>query len=186
MHAPTSHSPHVTIICGTNRPDARSLAVAQAYATGIEDLAAQVLNWKAKVRVLGMHELPTDFLNKMWQNDEELDAQIRRHISWGQFFVFVIPEYNGTYPGILKAFIDAVDPKMFEGKKAAIVGVSEGRTGNLRGNDHLAAVLNHLKINVYHNQVKLSGIAEFIKEDGTAKPEVVQMLSMHSDGYLRF
>ena len=36
-------------------------------------------------------------------------------------FIFVIPEYNGSFPGVLKVFIDACSfPESFYEKKAAL------------------------------------------------------------------
>ncbi len=59
--------------------------------------------------------------------------------------IFIVPEYNGSFPGILKLLIDGMDPKLaFYGKKAAITGIATGRAGNLRGIDHLSSVLQHM------------------------------------------
>ncbi len=61
-----------------------------------------------------------------------------------QKFIFIIPEYNGTFPGVLKAMIDNSDiKKAWYHKKALLTGVSTGRAGNLRGMDHLSASLHY-------------------------------------------
>jgi len=45
----------------------------------------------------------------------------------------VLPEYNGSYPGVLKYFIDMLKfPESFENKPAAFVGVANGQWGALR------------------------------------------------------
>ena len=44
----------------------------------------------------------------------------------------VVPEYNGSFPGALKYFIDMLRfPESFEHKPVAIVGVASGEWGGL-------------------------------------------------------
>jgi NAD(P)H-dependent FMN reductase len=78
----------------------------------------------------------------------------------------VIPEYNGSYPGVLKLFIDASPVKSFWNKHASIVGLSDGHAGNSRGQDHLTGVLHYLKMHVHYHKPKLSGITKAFDADG--------------------
>lgn len=77
-------------------------------------------------------------------------------------FLFVMPEYNGSYPGILKAFIDAIPPAYFNGKKAALIGISSGHAGNIRGMDHFADVLNYLNVTVLPKKLSIPRIDDMI------------------------
>ena len=56
-------------------------------------------------------------------------------------------------------------------KKALITGVSSGRAGNLRGNDHLASILNYLKITVHPNQLPISSIDKLMDAAGNITDE---------------
>jgi hypothetical protein len=68
--------------------------------------------------------LPSDFLTSVLYQPSKLP-----HPEWQLWqekvdaldvLVFVIPEYNGSYPGILKAFIDALAfPRSLQGKRTA-------------------------------------------------------------------
>ena len=58
--------------------------------------------------------------------------------------------------------MDTVHPRHFQGKRVALVGVSDGRAGNLRGLDQFQAVLNYLKADVIWNKPKLSGIGRLL------------------------
>ena len=41
--------------------------------------------------------------------------------------VIVVPEYNGSYPGALKLFIDMLKfPESFENKPVAFIGIAAG------------------------------------------------------------
>src|SRR6266536_6326177 len=85
-----------------------------------------------------------------------------------QKFIFIIPEYNGSFPGVLKAMIDISDiRKTWWGKKALLTGVSTGRAGNLRGMDHMTGVLNYVRMIVHHNKLPISVIDKVMNEGGT-------------------
>ncbi len=57
-----------------------------------------------------------------------------------QKFIFIIPEYNGTFPGVLKAMIDNSDIIRYH-KKAILTGVSSGRAGNFKRNGSSVCVV---------------------------------------------
>ena len=86
-------------------------------------------------------------------------------------------QYNSSYSGIIKLFIDAVSVRKysetFKGKKIALMGVPSGRAGNLRGMDHLTTALNYLGMIVFPNRLPLPQISskfdgdEFDKETWT-------------------
>lgn len=83
-------------------------------------------------------------------------------------FIFITPEYNGSIPGVLKIFIDACSfPISFYHKKAALVGISSGRYGNLRGIDHLTGICNYLRMHVLPLKIFLPQIQNEINEEYT-------------------
>jgi len=51
-------------------------------------------------------------------------------------------------------------------KKALLTGVATGRAGNLRGMDHLADVLNYLKITVHPNKLPISVVNSVMGSNG--------------------
>ena len=85
-------------------------------------------------------------------------------------FLIVSPEYNGSIPGYLKLFIDAISvhrlKECFAGKRAALVGVASGRAGNLRGNDHLSSILHHIGCNVVPGALPISKIGSVMNDEG--------------------
>jgi len=68
-------------------------------------------------------------------------------------FIFVIPEYNGSFPGFLKWWIDTFSirksAETYKFKKVALIGISDGINGNVRGIDHFMAICRYLKMIVY-------------------------------------
>lgn len=78
-------------------------------------------------------------------------------------FIIIMPEYNGSYPGILKLMIDNTDIKRaWAHKKVLLVGVSTGRAGNLRGMEHLTGVLLHMKMLVHPNRLPISVVDKML------------------------
>lgn len=103
-------------------------------------------------------------------------------------FVFIMPEYNGSFPGILKTMLDNSDiKKCWWYKKAMLTGVADGRAGNLRGMEHMTGILNYLKMTVLHNKVPISRINEEIDKEGNLiKDETVKVISNQIDEFLQF
>lgn len=103
-------------------------------------------------------------------------------------FLFVIPEYNGSFPGSLKTVIDLSDiRRVWWGKKAMLTGVSTGRAGNLRGMEHLTGVLNYLKVTVLPNRLPISVVDKLMDAGGRITDEAtLAALSVQLDEFLRF
>jgi NAD(P)H-dependent FMN reductase len=98
-----------------------------------------------------------------------------------QKFVFIAPEYNGSFPGILKVFLDAIPPEMNRGKKSALIGVSSGRAGNLRGMDHLTGILNYLGMHVHPNKLPISSVLSLMDAEGNFRDEITKtVLEKHA------
>ena len=153
----------ITIIAGTNRKNSVTLKVARYY--------EKLLNQRGEnCQVLDLAKLPKDFVFSSLYGEENLDfAQITEQFIFAPSkLVVVTPEYNGSFPGIMKSFIDGWNPKKVSGKwvaLVALVGVSSGRQGNARGMDDLTNILNYLKINVIPVKPPLSQIFNLLNEN---------------------
>lgn len=143
-----------TIIAGTNRADSMTLRVAQLYYGLLQDKGEDV-------KLLSLQG------RQLWERNDEMKAMEAEWLVPADKFVFVMPEYNASFPGILKLMIDNSDIKRcWWYKKAALVGISDGRAGNLRGIEHMTAILHYMKVNVLYNKVLLSSIKEEIDAEG--------------------
>ena len=153
---------NIVVISCTNRPDSNTLKVSRIY--------ENILKTKnCDVKILDFNILPQNiaFEETFGKRSAEFAQLIQDYISPTRKFIFIVPEYNGSFPGILKIFLDSVPPREWADKHACLVGVSDGRAGNLRGLDHLTGVLNYLKMHVYHNKLPISVIAKVMGPDGT-------------------
>ncbi|MNY39771.1 NADPH-dependent FMN reductase [compost metagenome] len=103
-------------------------------------------------------------------------------------FLFVIPEYNGSFPGVLKTFIDACQfPDSFYDKKAALVGISSGKYGNIRGIDHFGGVCSYLHLNVLPLRIHVSAIkTELNEQEDFFKEDTLKFTNQQMDKFIAF
>lgn len=144
----------ITVLSGTNRKDSMTLKVARHYYNEIK-------KQENNVQLVSLENLP------VWERSEALLKIEQEILIPSEKFIFVMPEYNGSFPGILKLLIDNTDiKKVWWYKKAAMVGVADGRGGNLRGIEHMTNILHYLRMNVLYNKIPLSKINEEVNENG--------------------
>ena len=171
-----------TIISGTNRPNSNSLILAKFYKDKFAEKGVEC-------NLVDLQDLPADFTtSNMYGNRTNEFQKLQDVISESDKFFFVIPEYNGSFPGVLKAFIDACKfPESFAGKKCGLVGLSSGKFGNLRGLEHFSGVANYIKMDVYNNKMYLPGIDSDINDDGEINtPHHVELIEKQIDGFIEF
>lgn len=103
-------------------------------------------------------------------------------------FVFIMPEYNGSFPGILKLMIDNSNiKKCWWYKKAMLAGVADGRGGNLRGIEHMTNILHYMRMNVHYNKLPLSRINDEMGPDGSLlKPATQKAIENQVDEFLNY
>ena len=103
-------------------------------------------------------------------------------------FIFIMPEYNGSFPGVLKAMIDNSDiRKAWWYKKALLTGVSTGRAGNLRGMDHITNILNYMKMIIHPNKLPISVIDKVMDDGGTiTDKETLLAIDQQVDEFINF
>jgi len=156
----------ITVISATNRPNSSTLKVAKKY--------FQLLEKKGiSVKLLSFEALPYEFVfsDLFGKRTETFQQLLDEYIVPVQKMVIIAPEYNGSYPGILKSFFDAIHPDVNRGKKVGLVGVASGRAGNLRGMEHLTGVLNYLGIHIMPNKLPISSFLTLIDVDGNIVDE---------------
>lgn len=165
----------ITILSGTNRPGSTTLKVAKNYLQLVEKQGVNA-------QLFSLEDVPHDLAFSDLFNNRSTRFQqiIDRYILPAKTIVILSPEYNGSYPGILKTFFEAIPPDMNRGKRAALIGVSDGRAGNLRGMEHLTGVLQYLQFHVHHNKLPISRVQTLMDTDGRITDEsTLKVLQKH-------
>ena len=125
---------------------------------------------------------------QVWERGPAMLALEKQFLIPAEKFVFVMPEYNASFPGILKLMIDNSDiKKCWWYKKAMLTGISDGRAGNLRGIEHMTSILHYMKVNVSYNKLLLSKIKDEIDMDANIiKPETGLLIMQQIEEFLEF
>lgn len=172
-----------TVICGTNRKDALSLAVSHLYMRILKDRGIDAT-------LVDLTQLPHDFaFSALYDNRG-------RHDDFNKFsemmlssdkFVFIIPEYNGSFPGALKTFIDGMPyPSAFRNKKAALVGLASGGSGASLALSHFTDVMNHCGAHVLAFKPRFEHIDEQISDDAFKNPTDREELELQATLFMEF
>jgi NAD(P)H-dependent FMN reductase len=172
----------ITLIAGTNRPDSNTLKLTQYY-------QKQLANTGCQAQVLDLKDLPENLISSDLYGKRSPEFQkIQDQISASDKFLFVIPEYNGSFPGVLKTFVDACKfPDSFKGKKAALVGLSSGKYGNVRGLEHFTGICHYIHLNVLSLRIHISAIDQELNADGELwKEDTVKFTDQQMDLFLNF
>lgn len=171
------------IISSTNRKKANSYKLSKQYQHLLKQEGIEA-------PVLDLAELPVDFvfsaLYDQAQQNKSFNSLIEM-VNEAEKLVFVVPEYNGSFPGVLKAFIDGMDyPHTFKGKKAALVGHSAGSQGSALALSHLTDILNYLGTNVLSLKPRLMLIDKYIGQEGTEHPPYLALLEEQIEMFKSF
>ncbi|GAB3819240.1 hypothetical protein GCM10028895_17400 [Pontibacter rugosus] len=141
-------------------------------------------------QVLDLAELPDDFIvSALYKNtgkSEEFN-RLSHMITTTDKFVFVVPEYNASFPGVLKAFIDGLAyPCTFKDKKGALIGLSSGMQGSGLALSHLTDILHYLGMNVMPLKLKLAHIDKNFDGKAITNQFYQELLEQHIDDFIKF
>ncbi|MGN6246986.1 MAG: NADPH-dependent FMN reductase [Ginsengibacter sp.] len=160
------------IISGTNRNGSHTEKVAYQYQQILKSKNIEATIFSLK----GLDVLKRNEAIEKIENEILIPAQK---------FIFIVPEYNGSYPGVLKALLDNSDiKKVWNYKKALLTGVATGRAGNLRGMDHLSDTLHYLKMNVFYNKLPISVIDKVMDSQGHFNEETLKAINHQLDEFI--
>lgn len=172
-----------TLVSSTNRQGANSLRLCEIY--------QQLLKEKGiDAEILDLQTLPRDFVfSALYDNmskNEHFNGLLQQ-VNDSEKFIFTVPEYNGSFPGVLKAFIDGLDyPGSLKNKKAALVGLSSGTQGSALALSHLTDIFNYLGMHVYAQKPRLMHIEQNLPENGVLSAPYMALIQEQVDGFITF
>ncbi|QJD94765.1 NAD(P)H-dependent oxidoreductase [Mucilaginibacter robiniae] len=172
----------VTIIASTNRPESSTLKLSKYY--------QQLLSNKGVTsNLFSLEELPANFIQTDMYGQRSNNFQpLQQMVTETQKFLFIIPEYNGSFPGVLKTFVDACNfPESFYDKKAALVGLSSGKYGNIRGIEHFTGVCHYLNMHVMPLKLHIPAIHKELDEQNRLfKEDTIKFVNEQVDKFIKF
>ena len=161
------------IVSGTNRGDSVSIKIARQYAAILNE-------YGEKAEVLNLQELPKDYIySALYENVVKNPDfnNFRLAMNAAEKLVFIIPEYNGSFPGVLKVFIDGLDrAKALTDKKSALVGISAGDQGAGLALSHFTDILNYCGNHVLGYRLRIPNVRNYMTDNVIADPEYLAKL----------
>ena len=144
---------------------------------------------KIDISILEIAELP--FHNYDTEdNPPELIVEMRKEILEADGVLFATPEYNQSIPATLKNAIDwfsRVEQVLMK-KPAMIIGVSPGRLGTVRAQEHLKDILTSQMVGVLPlpaTEVFIGSYYDLIDENGVLKDEsTIEFLDSSVDAFI--
>lgn len=164
-----------TIISGTDRPGSNTKKVANNYLRLLQEkgVEAQFLSLDTEA---------------VFAKDGQFTELAQTYLYPTDKYIIIMPEYNGSFPGVLKLLIDKSDVKnAWWNKKALLTGVATGRAGNLRGMEHLTGSLLHMKILVHPNRLPISMVDKILDAEGNITDEgTLKAIGQQLDEFIGF
>jgi NAD(P)H-dependent FMN reductase len=172
---------HFVIVCGTNREGALSRPLAQEVATAYRDLGESV-------DLLDMRELPPEILSPAAYKATPASVQplVERFLR-ADGVVFIVPEYNGSFPGVLKLFLDMLPyPEGFDGRPCAFIGISAGQFMSLRAVEHLQQVAGYRHAYVFPKRLFIGDSFKQFIDGKLANDELTKRLRDQAAGFAKY
>ena len=176
--------PHdfILVVSGTNRPNSSTLRIARRVEQHYRDN-------KIRTELLNLEELPPEvFSPQAYASKPAAFLAIQEKVFDSAGMHIVLPEYNGSFPGVLKYFIDLLKfPESFDHKPAAFTGVTSGSWGALRAVEQLQMVFGYRNAHVFPDRVFISGVThKFPPDAAPADPALDDRLARQARGFAEF
>lgn len=152
----------ITIINGTNRTGNKS----QIFSTYYYQILHKMYN-----------------THLIYPNTDIL--QVQNNINNSNKIIFVIPEYNGSYPGQLKLLIDNCNMNTFKDKHILFTGIAAGLQGNVRGVDHLCDVMLYLKAIPFYDRLYFPSINNLINDNEIIDNKTKTLINNQINNFLK-
>ena len=172
----------ILIVAGTNRPGSNSLKVAHAVARHYAAAGAGAA-------VYGLGELPAEaFGPDVFTVKPAALLAVQQRVLDAAGLHLVIPEYNGSFPGVLKHFVDLLKfPDSFQDKPVAFVGLSAGSSGNVRGVEQMQMVFAYRNAHLFPDRVFIPAAGQKLDAAGAVTDaDIDRRLAKQAAGFARY
>jgi chromate reductase len=174
--------PHITIISGTNRRGSNSRRVA-------DHLAKIYANLGVPAAVLDLAEIsPSAYTPDAYDAIPQVARAFTDMVLASAGLHLVVPEYNGSFPGMLKAFIDLLEfPVAFDGRAVAFVGVAAGEWGGLRPVEQLQEIFAYRNALQFPKRVFIREVEDKFNPEGKlSDADIVERLTAQAAEFAEF
>ena len=172
----------ITLISGTDRIDSNTFKLTKYIQSLYQDLGQET-------QIIDLAKVKSDMLSGPYYGGKNQPAELQ---TWTQMIldsdglVVVVPEYNGSYPGILKYFIDHMKfPDSFESRPVCFVGLG-GIFGGLRPVEHLQQVFGYRNSYIFPQRVFLINVHKIFVNNEITDPLVKDLVNQQTKTFVKF
>lgn len=173
---------NLKIISSTDRPNSNALKVSEYVKTLYQKEGADV-------EVITLEDFPLEeVVGGRYGKKIPAIEKFREPVINADGLIFVIPEYNGSFPGILKVFVDYLPfPKAFEKMPMAFIGESDGAFGALRSVEQFQQIANYRNALQFPERVFIARVnQEFDGENGIHDEFLQDLLESQVVNFVKF
>jgi len=151
----------ILIIAGTHRPGSNTQKVAGT-------IHRHYLAAGQDAEIYSLAEMPADiFSPAAYATKPQAWLAVQQRVLDARGLHVVTPEYNGSFPGVLKHFIDMLKfPESFEKKPVAFVGNSAGVWGGLRAVEQLQMIFGYRNAYAFPERVFIPAVHTKLDDAG--------------------
>jgi len=169
-----SNKPRILAFAGATREGSLNKKLVRIAAEGARQAGAEVTTIDLGDYPLPIYDGDFESAQGLPANAKKLKQLMESHDG----LLISSPEYNSSLPAVLKNVIDwasrKADPdeaslSAFAGKGAAIMSVSPGGLGGIRGLVHLRSILGNIQVLVLPDQKTIPHGVQAFDDDGTLK-----------------
>ena len=172
----------ITVISGTNRPGSNTRKVAEIVLNLLRGVGEETA-------LIDLSDIPAELFAASSYADKPGEfAPMQDAILEARGILTIVPEYNGSFPGVLKYFIDMLRfPESLYEMPAAFVGISAGQWGAVRAVEHLEMVFQYRHAHLFGRRCFIPNIFREIGESGNLKdPDLEARLGKMVADFTRF
>jgi NAD(P)H-dependent FMN reductase len=179
---PTADGP-IIVIAGTNRPGSNAKRIAELLVAHYQTAGAD------DVELYSLADMPKELFDpSSYAKKPPAWQAVQDRIVRSAGLHVVTPEYNGSFPGVLKYFIDMLKfPESFERKPVAFTGEAAGIWGGFRSVEQLQMIFGYRTAYMYPERVFIPGISQKFDATGGFTDEAINSrLAMQAQGFVEF
>lgn len=154
----------IEILVGTNRPGSNAGRIARL-------VFEEYVRLGTPAQVLSLADLPPDLFDpRSYAEKPASFAPFQQRVSAASGLHVIVPEYNGSFPGVLKYFIDMLKfPESFERRPVAFLGEAAGMWGAFRAVEQIQLIFGYRNALLLPERVWIAGVNQKLTEDGAWK-----------------
>lgn len=160
----------IHILSATDRPNSNALKVAK--------YTNQFLSTKSETKIFSLKDFPLeDVVGGKYHDKPSSVEEFNKEFLDADGFVFVIPEYNGGFPGVLKLFYDYLPfPKAFNKVPVCLIGEAAGAFGALRPVEQFSQLLIYRQAHIFPERMFIQRVNDSFDEEGGLTSEKMQKI----------